>query len=165
MSAQNVSDLPPEERYSLDRLEALVNASKVPYPHVVKDLLAGLRYHANKEPTILEAAPQWKWKENSDRTQRIYNVLYNLVFWDATDADSLSQLHGALRFKGGVLENPNEWVDLLVKLDISGPFPFIPRKGEDLLVKNRCYEVKSVGYDLTEENLIYIAVVEKEMTD
>lgn len=46
MNAGKVSDLPPEERYSLDRLIPMIQQAGIEFPRIEQDLIAGLKHHA-----------------------------------------------------------------------------------------------------------------------
>lgn len=82
MSAGKISDLPPEERYSLDRLIPMIQQAGIDFPLIIGELVAGLKYHAETKtnPEMIRVS-LFKTKNQSQLKKRIEAIKDLCKFW------------------------------------------------------------------------------------
>ena len=66
-----IDDLPADRRYSLDRLIPMIQQTEIMFPLVKKDLIDGLKYHADERELLAEKVKQYESFFNVERLKQI----------------------------------------------------------------------------------------------
>jgi hypothetical protein len=121
MSAGKMEDMPPQYRYSTDRLVPMIEQAVKPI--WLREILGGFLY----------------------RLEQLAGPTYDIAVWevDIKKWRALQQIEEAERFTAyQELEPEKIWGEKQT---------FIPRKGEQLQIGHEVYEVVNISYDLAED--------------